>query len=87
MRLVRPGVRIVLLAPRTTPELVIGALRKRVFACFSAPFDASEIADMLSRALEAGDWKDGIEVLSATPTGCTCGSTAGSSARSASSTS
>ena len=67
VRLVRPGVRIVLLAPRTTPELVIGALRKRVFACFSAPFDASEIADMLSRALEAGDWKDGIEVLSATP--------------------
>jgi anti-sigma regulatory factor (Ser/Thr protein kinase)/ActR/RegA family two-component response regulator len=67
VRLVRPGVKIVLLAPHTTPELVIDALRKRVFACFSAPFDASEIADMLSRALEAGDWKDGIEVLSATP--------------------
>jgi anti-sigma regulatory factor (Ser/Thr protein kinase)/ActR/RegA family two-component response regulator len=67
VRLVRPGVRIVLLAPHTTPELVIGALRKRAFACFSAPFDASEITDMLSRALEAGDWKDGIEVLSATP--------------------
>lgn len=67
VRLARPGVRIVLLAPRATPELVIGALRKRVFACFSAPFEASEIADMLSRALEAEDWKDGIEVLSATP--------------------
>ena len=67
VRLARPGVRIILLAPRTTPELVIEALRKRVFACFSAPFDPSEIADMLSRAIEAGDWKDGIEVLSATP--------------------
>jgi anti-sigma regulatory factor (Ser/Thr protein kinase)/DNA-binding NarL/FixJ family response regulator len=67
VRFARPGVKIVLLAPHTTPELVIEALRKRVFACFSAPFDASEIADMLSRALEAGDWKDGIEVLSATP--------------------
>jgi len=67
VRLARPGVKIVLLAPHTTPEFVIDALRKRVFACFSAPFDASEIADMLSRALEAGDWKDGIEVLSATP--------------------
>ncbi len=67
VRLARPGVKIVLLAPRTTPELVIEALRKRVFACFSAPFDAPEIADMLARALEAGDWKDGIEVLSATP--------------------
>jgi anti-sigma regulatory factor (Ser/Thr protein kinase) len=67
VRLARPGVKIILLAPRATPELVIGALRKRVFACFSAPFEASEIADMLARALEAGDWKDGIEVLSATP--------------------
>ena len=53
VRLARPGVRIVLLAPRTTPELVIEALRKRVFACFSAPFDPSEIADMVCRALEA----------------------------------
>jgi anti-sigma regulatory factor (Ser/Thr protein kinase)/DNA-binding NarL/FixJ family response regulator len=67
VRHARPGVKIVFLAPRTTPELVIQALRERVFACFSAPFDASEIADMLARALEAGDWKDGIEVLSATP--------------------
>jgi anti-sigma regulatory factor (Ser/Thr protein kinase) len=67
VQLARPGVKIVLLTPHTTPEGVIGALRKRVFACFSAPFDASEIADMLSRALEAGNWKDGIEVLSATP--------------------
>jgi anti-sigma regulatory factor (Ser/Thr protein kinase)/DNA-binding NarL/FixJ family response regulator len=67
VRRARPGVKIVFLAPHTTPELVIEALRQRVFACFSAPFDASEIADMLSRALEAGDWKDGIEVLSATP--------------------
>jgi anti-sigma regulatory factor (Ser/Thr protein kinase)/ActR/RegA family two-component response regulator len=63
----RPGVRIVLLVPRATPELVIDALRKRVFACFSAPIDASEVADMLSRACDADDWKDGIEILSATP--------------------
>jgi len=67
VRLARPGVRVLLLAPRTTPELVIDALRKRVFACFSAPFDAPEIADMLARAAEAEQWKDGIEVVSATP--------------------
>jgi anti-sigma regulatory factor (Ser/Thr protein kinase) len=60
-------VRIVVLAPRTTPEQVIAALRQRVFACFSAPFDASEIADMVARAAVADEWKDGIEVLSATP--------------------
>ncbi len=63
----RPGVRIVILAPRTTPDQVIAALRGRVFACFSAPFDASEIADMVARAAEAEDWKDGIEVHDATP--------------------
>jgi len=67
VRAIRPGVRIVLLTPKATAEEVIDALRKRVFACFSAPFDPSEIADMLSRALDAGAWKDGIEVLSATP--------------------
>ncbi len=67
VRAVRPGVRIVILAPRTTPDQVIVALRHRVFACFSAPFDASEISDMVARAAEADEWKDGIEVLSATP--------------------
>jgi anti-sigma regulatory factor (Ser/Thr protein kinase) len=67
VRAVRPGVRIVLLAPRTTPDQVIAALRQRVFACFSAPFDASEIADMVARAADADEWKDGIEILSATP--------------------
>jgi anti-sigma regulatory factor (Ser/Thr protein kinase)/DNA-binding NarL/FixJ family response regulator len=67
VRAVRPGVRVVLLAPQTTPEQVILALRNRVFACFSAPFDPSEIADMVARAAEAEQWKDGIAVLSATP--------------------
>jgi anti-sigma regulatory factor (Ser/Thr protein kinase) len=67
VRAVRPGVRIVILAPRTTPLQVIAALRGRVFACFSAPFDAAEIADMVAHAAEAVEWKDGIEVLSAKP--------------------
>jgi anti-sigma regulatory factor (Ser/Thr protein kinase)/CheY-like chemotaxis protein len=66
-RAVRPGVRIVVLAPRTTPEQVIDALRRRVFACFSAPFDPAALADMLERAARAERWKDGIEVVSATP--------------------
>jgi anti-sigma regulatory factor (Ser/Thr protein kinase)/CheY-like chemotaxis protein len=67
VRVVRPGVRVVVLAPRTTPEQVIAALRQRVFACFSAPFDHALIADMLGRAAGADRWKDGIEVVSATP--------------------
>ena len=62
-----PGVRVVLLAEHTTPEEMIAALRSRVFAVFSAPFDASEIADMVARAVEAEPFRDGIEVVSARP--------------------
>jgi anti-sigma regulatory factor (Ser/Thr protein kinase) len=62
-----PGARVVLLAATATPEAVIAALRSRVFAIFTAPFDASEIADMIARAAEAEPFRDGIEVLSARP--------------------
>jgi anti-sigma regulatory factor (Ser/Thr protein kinase)/CheY-like chemotaxis protein len=67
LRRVRPGVRVILLAAHTTPDEVIAALRSRVFAVFSAPFDASEIADMAARAVEAEPFADGIEIVSAKP--------------------
>ena len=66
LRSARPAIRVVLLAPRTTPEEVIAALRSRVFAVFSAPFDGSSIADMVARALP-GEPREGIEVVSARP--------------------
>jgi anti-sigma regulatory factor (Ser/Thr protein kinase) len=65
-RRVRPGVRVIALAPESSPGEVIAALRASVFACFSAPFDAAEVADMTARALsEPPHWKDGIQVVSA----------------------
>jgi anti-sigma regulatory factor (Ser/Thr protein kinase)/CheY-like chemotaxis protein len=64
---IRPGVRTIVLAPEATPEDVIAALRARVFACFSSPFDKAEITAMTERALQAGDWRRCIEVLSAQP--------------------
>ncbi len=64
---IRPGVRTIILAPEATPEEVIAALRARVFACFSSPFDTTDVAHMTKRALEAGDWRSCIEVLSAQP--------------------
>lgn len=64
---VRPGVRAILLAPHTTPEEVIHALRSQAFACFSAPFDAAEVADMIARGAAGGPWQEGIEVVSAKP--------------------
>ena len=64
---IRPGVKTIILAPAATPEDVIAALRARVFACFSSPFDKNEVAAMMSKALEASNWRSGIEVLSAEP--------------------
>src|ERR1019366_1865915 len=59
MRDIRPGMKAILLAPSSTPEEIIAALRARVFVCFSAPFDVHEIASFACRAE--------IEVLSAQP--------------------
>lgn len=65
MRAIRPGVRMIVLAPVSTPEEIISALRARVFLCKSAPFDAAEIAEFASRAATASDALLGIEILSA----------------------
>ncbi|MFZ0312599.1 MAG: ATP-binding protein [Candidatus Korobacteraceae bacterium] len=67
MRDIRPGMKAILLAPSSTPEEIIAALRARVFVCFSAPFDAHEIASFASRAATDSDWRTEIEVLSAQP--------------------
>ena len=65
IRCARPAVRVILLAPQATPEEIIAALRKRVFASFSVPFDVGDLADMMRRAIDAEDWRDGIEIVSA----------------------
>ncbi len=67
MRDIRPGMKAILLAPSSTPEEIIAALRARVFVCFSAPFDAHEIAGFTCRAATDSDWRTEIEVLSAQP--------------------
>jgi len=67
LRGLRPGVRVIVLAPEASPLELIAALRAHVFACFSAPYDTTEVLAMVVRAIGATDWKDGIEVLSARP--------------------
>jgi len=67
MRLVRPAVKCILLAPHSTPDEVIAALRARVFACFTPPFDAQAIAGLARDAASANQWRDGIEIVSAKP--------------------
>ena len=67
VRAIRPGVKVIVLAPATTHEDVVAALRAQVFACFTAPFDFREVAVMGLSALKAVDWKHGIEVVSGLP--------------------
>ncbi|MGA3212047.1 MAG: ATP-binding protein [Terriglobales bacterium] len=65
VRLIRPGVKLIILVPQTTPEDVIAALRARAFVCFAAPFAAGEIADIAAQGALEADWRNDIQVLSA----------------------
>ena len=67
MRAIRPGVKSIILAHHSTPAEVIAALRAKVFACFTPPFDAAEIANLACGAASENEWRDDIQVLSARP--------------------
>ncbi len=67
IRVIRPGVKCIVLARQSTPDEVIAALRARVFACFTPPFDSSEIAALARSAASDNQWRDDIQVLSARP--------------------
>jgi anti-sigma regulatory factor (Ser/Thr protein kinase) len=67
MRAIRPGVKSILLARQSTPDEVIAALRARVFACFTPPFDADEIANLACSAASDSQGLDDIQILSAKP--------------------
>jgi anti-sigma regulatory factor (Ser/Thr protein kinase)/CheY-like chemotaxis protein len=60
----KPGLKVILLAPGATHDELTEAVRQHVFACFTAPFDHVEIADMVRTALDTAGWRDGIEVVS-----------------------
>jgi anti-sigma regulatory factor (Ser/Thr protein kinase)/ActR/RegA family two-component response regulator len=65
MRVIRPGVRCIILASQGTPDDIIAALRAKVFACFTAPFDLREVVNIAREAGSATQWEGDIEVLSA----------------------
>jgi anti-sigma regulatory factor (Ser/Thr protein kinase) len=67
MRAIRPGIKCIVLAPNSTPEEVIAALRDRVFACYSPPFEAAEIARLAIQAASDTQWREDIQVLAAKP--------------------
>jgi anti-sigma regulatory factor (Ser/Thr protein kinase) len=61
------GVKLIILAPPTTPEEVISALRASAFAVFSIPIDLGAFTAIVETAISIPVWKDGIEVVSAKP--------------------
>ena len=67
MRAIRPGVKCIVLAHQSTPEDVIAALRARVFACFTPPFDSGDIVKLVIGAASDSQWRDDIQVVSARP--------------------
>ena len=67
MRTIRPNIKCIVLGNQTTPEKVIAALRARVFACFTQPFDPHEIANLTKQAATDNQLRDDIEILSARP--------------------
>ena len=67
IRSARAHVRLIILTDRFTPGDVISAVREGAFSYFSAPFDASELTEMVRAAMAVPCWDDGIEVFSATP--------------------
>jgi anti-sigma regulatory factor (Ser/Thr protein kinase) len=67
IQIVRPGVKVIVLVPALTNTDMIKALRAQVFACFAAPFDHAEIAEMARSAITAADWRQAIQIVSGLP--------------------
>lgn len=61
---VRPALRAIVLAPSAAHADLVAAIRAHVFACFTPPIDYGEVAEMVSTALRADAWRDGIQVVS-----------------------
>ena len=61
LRAIRPGLKCIVLARHSTPDEVIAALRARVFACFTPPFDRNEIAYLAASAASDSQWGDRSE--------------------------
>ena len=67
MRAIRPGIKCIFLADHSTPNDVIAALRARVFACFTPPFESYDIVSLARSAASDSQWREDIQVLAARP--------------------
>ncbi len=67
MRLIHPGIKCIVLAAQSSTEEVIAALRARVFACFTPPFEPAEIACLAQEAASDDEPGNDFRVVSARP--------------------
>jgi anti-sigma regulatory factor (Ser/Thr protein kinase)/CheY-like chemotaxis protein len=67
IRKTEPEIKLIALCFERERSDVIEAILKHAFSYFTSPFSAESICRMIGTALEAADWKDGIEVLSNRP--------------------
>lgn len=67
MRRIHPGINCIVLAEQSSTEDVIAALRARVFACFTPPFDAAEIVCLAQNAVTDDESTNDFKVVSARP--------------------
>ena len=67
LRRLSPGTRVIILTDESTPEDVIASMREHAFGYLSKGLTVDALADTVHAALQAPDWTDGIEVMSATP--------------------
>ncbi len=63
----QPGIRTVVIAPELTAGDIITALKQEVFACFAMPVTPEELRESVAQALDAEDWSNGVQVISALP--------------------
>jgi anti-sigma regulatory factor (Ser/Thr protein kinase)/ActR/RegA family two-component response regulator len=63
---IRPAVRVIILAPDSTSEDILAALRQRVFLCLRAPFEPGSISRYVDSAIKDHD-PVGIDVISSQP--------------------
>jgi anti-sigma regulatory factor (Ser/Thr protein kinase)/ActR/RegA family two-component response regulator len=67
LRAVRPGVRYIILTPHATTDDLLAALRAQALACFSEPINWVELVGLMDTSFRDTDWRDCIEVRSASP--------------------
>jgi anti-sigma regulatory factor (Ser/Thr protein kinase)/CheY-like chemotaxis protein len=67
VRKLYPHTRVIILTTNSTPADLIAAIREHAFSYFTLPCPPEEFAASLNAAMEAPNWDDGIELVSAKP--------------------